>query len=104
MEKEFEVKEMHKKVRDMIGITKRKANGCIRDKDGNVLFDKDDIISRWAEYVEELYNDERPDMPDITVEGGKDILQGEVEKVIKSMKAGKAVGPDEFPAEALKTC
>src|SRR5881296_2426635 len=30
----------------------------IRGKQGNVLMEKDEVMERWAEYVEELYRDE----------------------------------------------
>ena len=29
----------------------------IKDKQGKSLIDKDEILERWAEYVEELYDD-----------------------------------------------
>ena len=32
---------------------------AIKDKDGNLLFEPVRILERWAEYVEELYNDTR---------------------------------------------
>src|SRR5437867_13249544 len=37
----------------------------IRDKQGNVLMEKDEVMERWAEYVEELYKDENRGVDDI---------------------------------------
>jgi hypothetical protein len=103
LEKNYEVKKMHMKIREMTGSSRKREEGCIRDKDGNVLFDKEDVLERWTEYVEELYKDERGDMPMFDPDdSGEEIMKGEVEKAIIGMKAGKAVGPDEIPAEALK--
>src|SRR5438876_9666156 len=31
---------------------------AIKSKQGNVLMEKDEVMERWAEYVEELYKDE----------------------------------------------
>ena len=102
LEKDFEVKKMHKKVREMTGNSNKKEDGCIRDKDGNVLFDKEDVLERWAKYVEELYEDERGEIPKFEPDVGEEIMQEEVEKAIKGMKDGKAAGPDEIPVEALR--
>lgn len=57
---------MHDRVKDMTGKDKhRRGNELIRDKDGNMLFDEEAFRGRWEEYVQELYDDEREDMPNI---------------------------------------
>ena len=43
----------------------QRGNELIRDKDGNMLFDEEAIRGRWEEYVQELCDDERGDMPSI---------------------------------------
>ena len=103
LEKEHKTKEMHDKVKEM--SNKRRSNqgsNCICDKNGQMLFDAEDITNRWVEYVEDLYFDERGTLPDIMNDDGQTILQSEVEGVIKDMKIGKASGNDEITTEMLK--
>ena len=77
--------------------------GCIKDRNGNILFDKEKIAERWVECIKELYNDNRELMPQFTTATGQNILKEEVENVTHLMKNGKATGPDDLPAEALKS-
>ena len=67
-----------------------------------ILFDKEKIAERWVEYIKELYNDNREPMPQFTTAIGQNILKEEIENVTHLMKNGKATGPDDLPAEALK--
>ena len=62
-------------------------------------------MQRWAEYVEDLYNDtERP--LKITPEASQymkvHIDREEVKSIIESLSKGKATGTDEIPAELLQ--
>ena len=82
--------------------TKKKASECIKDKNGNILFNQEEIAARWVEYVTELYEDHREQMPKFEVTSGAIILKEEIKKALKSMKDGKATGTGELPAEALK--
>jgi len=52
---------------------------------------------KWVKYVQNVYNDQREDMPQVMHE----ILTLEVESTIKLMKSGKATGPDDIRIEAL---
>ena len=39
---------------------------CIEDKNGDIIMEKDEILSRWSDYIGELYNDDnRGGMPDL---------------------------------------
>ena len=51
--------------------------------------------------MQDLYNDEREDMPQFMRSTGHKILKAEVESTIKLMKCGKAIGPNDIPIEAL---
>ena len=77
--------------------------GCIKDRKCNILFDEENIAERWVDYIKELYNDNRETMPQFTTSTGQNILKEEVENVIHLMKNGKATGPDNLPAGALKS-
>ena len=63
----------------------------------------EDVKARWKEYIEELFYDDRPDMPsyDNINDEGPCILQQEVRVAIESMKKGKAVGGDGIALEML---
>ena len=46
-EKQFRTKEMHHKIKQMTNKSKTNTNmGCIKDRNGNVLFDKEKIAER----------------------------------------------------------
>ena len=64
LEKHHNSKEMYAKVKE-IWRNKRynNSNGCIMDKEGNVLFEEEDVANRWKEYITELYDDNRAEMP-----------------------------------------
>ena len=104
LERQFRTKEMHQKVKQITNKSKTNTNmGCIKDRNGNILFDKEKIAERWIEYLKELYDNNREPMPQFTTSTGKNILQEEVENVIHLMKNGKATGSVNLPAEALKS-
>ena len=75
--------------------------GCIKNKDGNILFETEAIVDRWTEYVEELFDDERGDNPMKSFLSGPSILTSEVEKGLKCMSTGKACGIDNISTEML---
>ena len=103
LEKQYKSREMHNKVKELTSKnTKKKARGRIKDKNGNILFDQEEIAARWVEYITELFEDHRKQMPKFEVTSGASIMKEEIQKALKSMKDGKATGPDELPAEALK--
>ena len=94
---------MHNKVKDLTSRnTLKKASGYIKDKNGNILFDQEEIAARWVEYITELYEDHREQMPKFEVTSGASIMKDKIQKALTSMKDGKAAGPDELLAEALK--
>ena len=103
LEKNHNSREMHAKVKDLWQNKKyNNSNGCIMDKGGNLLFDEKDVANRWKEYITELYDDNRADIPRFTMTTGNNILQEEVQKAISSMRKGKATGSDEISTEMLK--
>jgi len=90
----------------------------IRSETGAMLTDDVSILDRWKNYCEDLYSTPTSERatgdgrtPD-TSEGAAEGLRWdrkepvpsveEIEKALKSMKPGKAVGPDKIPAEMLR--
>ena len=63
--------------------------GCIKDRNANILFDKEKIAERLVEYKKELYNDNREPMLQFTTATEQNILKEEVEKVRHLMKNKK---------------
>ena len=77
--------------------------GNIKDKDSNLLFEKEDILKRWNEYVGELFEDSRcTNPPDVENHEGPPITQEEVELALKQTKGGKAPGEDQITSEMWK--
>ena len=75
-------------VKDMTAKDRhQRGNELIRDKDGNMLLDEEAIRERCGEYVQELYDDERGDMPNIPDEEDiEEIFVSGVENTIKDLK------------------
>ena len=97
-------KKMHQEIKEMVGSSKKKSSsgGCIKDKNGKMLFEKDQVLERWAEYVGDLFADTRPPLPAPSNDDGPPILRCEVEKALKNAQLGKAPGDDGVTTEMLK--
>ena len=97
-------KEMYENIREIAGVKRPYRGETIKDKNGNILTDIDEVIKRWEEYVKELFNDIRGEKPEIRTEmSGPPILRAEVELAAKCMKKGKAVGDDGLMIEMVET-
>jgi len=84
----------------------------IKDKNGKMISDQDEVKRRWTEYFQELYNpktatDQR--VLDALPEGGRsedipaNIMRDEVEAAIRRLKNNKAPGIDNITAEEIQT-
>ena len=84
---------------------RKRANNTttwIEDKNGDIIMEKDVILSRWSEYIGKLYNDDnRGDMPDIVAEIESPITRREVEHTLQGMPEKKSPGPDGITTEML---
>ena len=94
---------LHKKVSTLIGKKTCTSSGCIKAKDGSLLMEKEELTERWAEYIEELFMDERGEKPIIQkpIEG-PEILKSEVKAAINKMKKNKAAEPDNICIEMIQ--
>ena len=45
---------MHEIVKSLSKLKKCSSNGCIKGKDGSIIIDRQEIITRWEEYIREL--------------------------------------------------
>ena len=78
MNANIDSKRLHKKIKDVTGRKTSTKPGCIKAKDGEIIMEKEDILNRWSEYIEELYHDDRGPPPHINNENGLSILEDEV--------------------------
>ena len=101
-----------KKAYDTVkSLTKPKQSkvNSIKDKDGEIIIEKNKVLERWTEYCSELYNYKLSGNVEVldTDESNNDdqediILQSEIEEAIKSMKKGKSPGLDNIPGELIQ--
>ena len=102
-------------LKDLYMITKKLAGKFqqtdkpVKNKQGNTLTTTEDQRRRWAEHFRELLNRPAPDEPP-DIPPAETVLpmscdkpsRAEIRKAIKTLKNGKAAGPDGIPAEAIK--
>ena len=96
---------MHEKVKELTDRKKniRTGSGCIMNKDGDLLFEKNAVKERWVQYIHDLYNGNCHGIrPDYIGDDGPYITQDEISEAIKKMKDRKATGVDEISTECLK--
>ena len=94
---------LYKKIKDLQPRGNR-IQQMIKDTNGMNIREKDKILKRWAEYVEELYDDRKrgeADMGDLVNEVYT-ISSEEIRNVIKELPKGKACGEDKITAELLQ--
>lgn len=95
-------KQMYEKVRELSGNRRPTKSSAVKDEQGNVLMDLEEVLGRWEQYIGELYNDARGNRQNFEGElTGPTILREEIEHAIKSMRKGKAVGEDEISVEMI---
>ena len=88
---------MHCQIKEVTG--KKRGNGtttCVEAKYGTIIMEKDKILDRWFEYIGELYDDDRGEMPVITTGSISPITYQEVEYALKGMPMRKSLGPDDI--------
>jgi hypothetical protein len=82
---------------------------CIKDEADRLLVKDEEIKNRLREYFDKLFNDESEktvieldDSIDTNRRFVRRIQESEVKEVLKKMKTGKALGPDEIPIEVWR--
>ncbi|XP_047494947.1 uncharacterized protein LOC125043038 [Penaeus chinensis] len=93
---------MHKQIKDLAGKKTCSSSGCLRAKDGTIILEKEKILERWTEYIQELFHDNRREKPLIEKNmDGPQILKSEVRAAVGKMRKNKAAGPDEIVTEMV---
>ena len=58
LEKQDKTNEMYDKAKELTKKCTLKCGVSITDKNGEILFDQEEIDKRWVEYIKELYDDD----------------------------------------------
>ncbi|GFN92682.1 RNA-directed DNA polymerase from mobile element jockey-like, partial [Plakobranchus ocellatus] len=97
---------MYRNIEEITGKRTFLSTGCLKAMNGDIRFDKEKILERWAEYIIELFKDDRKDHNVMKNNfAGPPIMKEEVEtaRSRKKMKHGKATGPDNISVELIET-
>ena len=92
-------KQMKRERKDIVGAK------YVKDEEGNIQTQREDILRRWKEYFENLLNEESEcSLEEIeVVEGPIDqITEGEVKRALKGMKSGKSPGPTGLSSDLIR--
>ena len=91
------------KIKELTHTRKWKNNTAVRNKDGTLAMEMENILLRWSEYIRDLFeDDDRPDeIESSSDDQGLIILESEIESAMKEMKRGKAAGEDGVTIEML---
>ena len=94
---------MYEKVKNVTGRSKIRTGEAIMKQNGDVAMEKNEVLDRWKEYIQDLFSDdERTEFLELDMEmTGPDISESEVEKAIRKMKTGKAIGEDGVAVEMI---
>ena len=79
----------------------------IKDENGNVMVNSEAVLKRWKDYFKKLINEEnnrdhRTEEAEVVNEKVNCVSREEVKNVLRRMKKGKVIGPDELPVEVWK--
>lgn len=79
---------------------------CCRDKEGNLVTNQSEILRRWAQYFDELLNDQQQQQLEAPPAADNIILPppsiDETRNAIRRLKNHKSPGTDGIPAELIK--
>ena len=102
-------KELYSIVKQLTGQSNRQT-AAVKDKNGELLKNKEARLARWKEHFEEVLNRDAPDSPPEEEEREEEELDipvepptiDEIQAALKNLKNGKAPGADQLSAEMLK--
>ncbi len=89
----------------MAGSRRLQASGALEDNVGNILLNIKVKLTRWKEYIEQLFEYDRSEMPEQepTINGEKIEIE-EIVQAIQNLKIGKAIGVDKLHGKVLISC
>ena len=94
---------MHKMIKEMTQKQRSQTPGALEDAAKNILLDTKEKLTRLKEYIEQLFEDNRSEMPEQepAVKGEKTEVK-EVVEAIQNLKNREAIEPDELHGEVLE--
>lgn len=102
--KKGHTRDLFRKVKQITGKVTPKING-IKNRDGELVMEEEQVKSRWKEYTEELYKkDVRINEPFSKAEYIREteIRESEVRRALEQINNNKAPGYDGIPIELIK--
>ncbi|XP_042882145.1 uncharacterized protein LOC122259441 [Penaeus japonicus] len=98
---------MFKKIRELAGKFTAKQSKVIKEENGEIVSEQDQVSERWKEYTRKLYEKDvgmpESDLIDISdIDPEPSILHREVEEALKEIASRKAPGYDDIPIEFWK--
>ncbi|KAF6200406.1 hypothetical protein GE061_006709 [Apolygus lucorum] len=97
---------LHKKLKEMSGVYRQKNfPRALKDERGTLITDLPLKLEIWEKYIEMKFSDDVAPQDTIhasAVLEGPPIMESEVCHALGHVRSGKALGPDEVPAEILK--
>ena len=54
---------MHKKIKSLSTRKTCSSSGCIESKDDTLVMEREEVLKRWSEYIEELFYNDRGQKP-----------------------------------------
>ena len=97
-------RDLFKKIRDTKGMFHAKT-GSVKDRNGRVITEAEDIKKRWQEYTEELYRKvihNTDNHNGVITHLEPDILEYEVKCALESITKNKASGGDGISAQLFQ--
>ncbi|GFS11224.1 endonuclease-reverse transcriptase [Elysia marginata] len=101
LSKDNKPRQMYEEIKKFTS-NKLKVRENIKNEKGEILMETEQIIKRWSEYAEQLFDDHREENPDQSFLQRPCILASEVAEAWKHMKSGKACDIDGINTEMLK--
>ena len=95
-------RDMYRRIDELTGRRTNIGTGCLRSKKGDIIMGTEDKISRWNEYIQELYSNDRQEPQPENNNDGPPIIRAEVNEAIRQMKNNKSPGPDKITKEELE--
>ncbi|KAL1446457.1 hypothetical protein WDU94_005636 [Cyamophila willieti] len=102
LERKHDSLNMHKKIKEAAGLYKNKSSNVILDENDKAIFDEEEKLKKWSQYIEQLFNGDRHNLENLSEEFGPEINRLEVETALKRLKNHKAPGVDEVQGDVLK--
>ena len=53
---------IYKNIEELVGRKQGVSTVCLKTKNGDIIMDREKILERWSEYIQELFDDERKDI------------------------------------------